>query len=152
DGKTLLATELGRIRFLNPTTGKECRHAVESPGLDHLASPGFNILSPDGRRLAYVKQDWIGVWDLTTGKQMGPAGLPHSWVDGVAFSPDGKTLATNALPGGAYLWDAASGKLLTSVNREPLKFGDDAWRGVRPTKNGLLYSCCSNSPNLLGAG
>jgi WD40 repeat protein len=58
--------------------------------------------SPDGRQLVstYSPGDW-GLWDLTDGKPLKralPDGDPiRGWV---AFSPDGKTLAAEALPAG----------------------------------------------------
>ena len=55
---------------------------------------------------------------------------PHEhWVTAIAFSPDGKTLATGADDGYLRLWDAGTARLKSMHS-------DDASRGV----NGLAYS------------
>ena len=55
---------------------------------------------------------------------------PHEhWVAAIAFSPDGKTLATGANDGYLRLWDSATGRL-RSIH------SDDATRGIQ----GLAFS------------
>jgi WD40 repeat protein len=80
--------------------------------------------SPDGRRIASggwgrrrpdLKLNLPGearVWDAATGKEI--LGLPvHSEIIlGVAFSKDGKRLATTSMDQTASIWDAESGKEL----------------------------------------
>ena len=96
DGKTLLAVErkAGKIAFIREiATGK----ALRTFG-GHHDDVRNAALSPDARRLVTagydrrVKKDTIIVWDAATGKEL------RRWEergDAVAFSPDGKTLATS---------------------------------------------------------
>jgi WD40 repeat protein len=88
------------------------------------ANPGVSAVafSPDGKILATASGDGTArLWDVTTDQQIGPAmvadsgslaniGEGRNGVTGVAFSPDGKILATVAGDGTARLWDVATGR------------------------------------------
>jgi serine/threonine protein kinase/WD40 repeat protein len=68
-------------------------------------------LSPEGRRVAAVRPEdhSVRTWDLGTGRPVGPA-LPHAReIFQIAFSPDGRLLATSSLGDAARVWDLASG-------------------------------------------
>jgi WD40 repeat protein/tetratricopeptide (TPR) repeat protein len=81
------------------------------------------IFSPDGRRVATTSQDagrekggslWTTcqVWDAATGRPVSPL-LPHSsYVLALAFSPDGKVLATGDYGGAVHLWDVGTGTMI----------------------------------------
>src|SRR5207249_3213996 len=74
--------------------------------------------SPDGKKLASVSGSWhrpgetgdVKVWDLTTNKE--EATLPDhgAAIMTVAWSRDGKTIATGARDGVARLFDASTRK------------------------------------------
>ena len=63
------------------------------------------VYSPDGNFLAGSSEDFgAGIWDVSTGEQV--LFLPESSViNGVAFSQDGRTLATATKHGAVTLWD-----------------------------------------------
>jgi WD40 repeat protein len=75
--------------------------------------------SPDGTRIAAAGGDQVAVWDVTTGAvafRATPMGSPEdepvshlSWIDDVAFAPDGSSLAAGAREGTAWVWDLATG-------------------------------------------
>lgn len=86
---------------------------------DPDVSSGFAMLAitPDGRSVIAgpsltqfgYKQNAIYRWDLTTGQLDATLeALLHDWVNGIAVTPDGKTLVTGNF--GITLWDLASGK------------------------------------------
>ena len=92
--------------------------------------------SPDGKLLAVGDRHEIGVflWDLQAGKVVGALGDEEQqfYVDSMAFTPDGKILATP--PGrrdiatpparqdkSVLLWDTASGKVVRRLNAAPLE-------------------------------
>jgi WD40 repeat protein len=75
------------------------------------------VFSPDGQRLL-TGHDGHGagapaqLWDVKTGKPVGPP-LEHlGTVTAVAFSPDGKRILTGSYDGMGRVWDARTGKPL----------------------------------------
>jgi len=119
------------IRFWAPPSG---RLQGQISGTDRR--PAFaTAFSPDGRQLASVTgTGTLELWDLPTGKQVWKTtanrgtrgGSDYGYAVfigmGVAFAPDGKTIATaggafvgRAAAGGTvHLWDAADGSELHS--------------------------------------
>jgi WD40 repeat protein len=60
---------------------------------------------------------WL--WDVATGKTLGPPLQHQGAVLAVAFSPDGKTVLTGSADTTARLWDPATGKQLGPPMRHP---------------------------------
>jgi WD40 repeat protein/predicted Zn-dependent protease len=73
-----------------------------------LVTPGV-ALSPDGRLLA-ASGDYVMVWDVTTGHELHTLRGHTGWVRNLAFSPDGRRLASGSLDGSVKLWDLATGQ------------------------------------------
>jgi RNA polymerase sigma factor (sigma-70 family) len=114
DGKLLAATENGNVRVWETTTGKSVRHFnVAGKQASAVA------LSPDGRTLAAgAGKGAVYLWDLSTGdlKHTLSASPPDLTVYLLAFSPDGKRLATQAHGMQSIrLWDVASGRDLPAL-------------------------------------
>jgi WD40 repeat protein len=121
DGRHL-ATACGfYVKVWNAASGKELST------LSGQADRTFRVaFSPDGSRLATRGDDQTTrVWDAATGKvllALPTPLLPSGTVDpsgtvnhGVAFSPDGKRLATSGRDGNMRIWDASTGKTLITL-------------------------------------
>jgi WD40 repeat protein len=120
DGKTALLTDReGKLRALDLTTGKVTRRFDTG----RLAIHGGPAVSPDGKLVAVGLWDpgevgWGGrfdipVFEIASGEVVrtftGHAGL----IGALAFSPDGKTLASGSYDTTVLLWD------LTGPARKP---------------------------------
>jgi WD40 repeat protein len=135
DGRTLISGGDGRtVLFLDPDTGQERRVLRgRNSRLDCLE------LSPDGRTLAALEagrrrlvvrgapgaeiHEWVGrdedwrlaLWEVATGKEVLRLDVPRHEAVGLAFAPDGRTLAVGTLGGPVVLRDALSGRELTRL-------------------------------------
>jgi WD40 repeat protein len=116
DGKALASAGAdGAGQLWDAATGEERKRWSAPRGLTALA------FATDGKTLATGGTDKaIRLWDAATGKEIRVLS-GHGWsVAGLAFAPDGRTLAS---AGGddctARLWDVATGKELRCLVKRP---------------------------------
>jgi WD40 repeat protein len=107
DGNTLVSADSdGQILVWDVTSG-QLRMTLPS----QFASPisGF-VFSQNGNTLASISTNSIRLWDVTSGDAR--LILPESGqVTDLAFSPDGKSLATVSQDSRITLWDSQSGSI-----------------------------------------
>ncbi|MGA4844396.1 hypothetical protein [Streptomyces sp. G45] len=109
DGTTLTAvSDAGTVKLWDTATGRARRTRDIGP-------VSAAVLSPDGRTLAAesVKRDQaetVRLWDTATGKPRHTLTGPTDSVHAMAWSRDGRTLATSDDTGVMRLWDTATGK------------------------------------------
>ena len=117
DGTTIVAAPAnGVVRLWDTTTGK-ARWAAEVSE----ASFGAVAYSPDGGEVAATSSDgMLRVWDVAEGqplrewriasRQSTPSGTTFGASTGLAFSPDGQTIATGQGDHVVRLWNAGTGE------------------------------------------
>lgn len=110
DGRKLATlTDAGELRLWDLTTGKLIHLFSDSEWFWH-AGVAF---SPDGTSLASFHHFRVRLWDVASGKERLPSESPDGCVNALAFSADGKTLATSSwCENVAHLWDTARGRHL----------------------------------------
>jgi WD40 repeat protein len=77
-------------------------------------------LAPDGRRLAVGASDGtVTLFDMQTGKRLGPIRFHEAAIASLVFLADGNTVVSADRASGACYWDAASGGLLRKAALPP---------------------------------
>jgi WD40 repeat protein len=141
DGKHVAAGNLmGEIRIWETANGT-CRHVLQG----HEESVNGVAFSPDGRTLAAVYGDYgnihatlrygspsggVVLWDMDSRGRLQPEPLSvkEGIVVSVAFSPDGKHVATASSDMTAKVWTTTNGHLVLTL------------RGHTARINGIAYS------------
>jgi RNA polymerase sigma factor (sigma-70 family) len=107
DRQLLVGSWEAGVGLWDTATGKEIRRYPGSPNW-----PGCLAVSPDGSTLAAL--GWgagaAGLWDVNTGRQLGPVGGHTSEVTGVLFTRDGHLLTAGDSDDAVRRWELTTGK------------------------------------------
>lgn len=88
-----------------------------------IPSAGSDAFSPDGSKLAGVSGNDIKLWDVASGRELLTLTSHTGWVMGLAFSPDGKWLASTSLDGTVKIWSLLPGNEMVTVSTPVAGFG-----------------------------
>ncbi|HBE66542.1 MAG TPA: hypothetical protein DDW52_00200 [Planctomycetaceae bacterium] len=114
-GTRLAARILDTLGIWDTTTGEQLLDFGEAPS---SISPGVTY-SPDGTLLAGWgnHDDHVSLWDAESGQLVRRLEAAHIFgVSALAFSPDGRRIATGSSDTSIKIWDTESGELLISLD------------------------------------
>src|SRR5262249_34690121 len=109
-GKRLAANGSDGLKVFDAQTGEELLSLEAST----WSTRGNVVFSPDGKKFASTSWGYGQVWDAQTGEEL--LALKHTdTVRSVAYSRDGKRLATASHDNIVKLWDAKTGKEIRTL-------------------------------------
>jgi dipeptidyl aminopeptidase/acylaminoacyl peptidase len=109
DGKVLASGDrAGEVRGWDTTIWRMVRQVNPPPGSGTFFTTFSLRFSPDGTLLACGQNSRVLVWDTRTWKEFRELGDHAGAAFDLAFSPDGKTLATGCHDAKVRLWEVAT--------------------------------------------
>lgn len=111
DGKTMACGDPQGIGLFEVGTFRELRR-FEPHRAYFIRDLTF---SPDGKQIVAAHDHQVGLWDVQTGKQINAPSGHRREIQELAFSPDGRYLASGGADEITIVWDWRAGKALHQV-------------------------------------
>ncbi|MDQ2692660.1 MAG: hypothetical protein M3Y68_11545, partial [Chloroflexota bacterium] len=129
DGTRLAASTLNGLQvWMYTPNPAELFSPDENQAVLTIPDGSFGIFSPDGKHLAALSfgvssGNAVKLWDSTTGQDLLTLIGHTDWIAGLAFSPDGKQLASTSLDGTIRIWSLSPGEETVTVSAPVASFG-----------------------------
>ncbi|MBD0742432.1 helix-turn-helix domain-containing protein [Streptomyces sp. CBMA152] len=108
DSRTLAARDRQRVTLWDVATGRvRTAFTTSCDGSGPRFSLAHIVFTPDGRTLAIGDGKQVRLWDVATGRRRAVLTGHAETVRDIAFSPDGRTMATAGNDLTVRLWDVA---------------------------------------------
>ncbi|RKU06355.1 hypothetical protein C6503_26025 [Candidatus Poribacteria bacterium] len=107
-----------------------------------IGSGRVNVMrySPDGNLLAVGSDIGVWIYDVHTAEPQSLIAAHASVINGISFTPDGKTLAAACEDGTIRVWDISTGERKHTFTRREYSFGVDS---VSFTADGRILAATS---------
>ncbi len=119
------------LKVWDAQTGKEVLN-LQGPAVARPFSAGIVgglACSPDGKHIAAGMDQLLNVWDAETGKVVLSFKAHQHVITSLAYSPDGKRIATTSPESNMTLWDV-------ETRKELLKIPNDGWGDIAFSPDG----------------
>jgi WD40 repeat protein len=123
DGKRLVFSD-GTLHVwqLDRTSGED-QTQIKHQELFAIPGASPDAFSPDGSKIAGVSGNDIKLWEAATGRELLRLAGHTGWAMGLAFSPDGSSLASTSLDGTVKVWSLSPGNEAIAVSEVVAGFG-----------------------------
>ena len=146
DGRIFACSEdygKATVLLFDANTG-ELLHDLKMPGHAEWVT-GFQF-SPNGQTLAVRTCDEIYFWDMNTGELEKTITGYSDFVGKVAYSPDGRTLAS--LDNSVRIWDLDTQKLIKTISTKTLSVKGEI-RAIAYSPNEEILACGTNDKTVV---